>query len=201
MLDLEDIDSADAQYDAVVSREGLMFAVDPARAVSEIERVLYPGGRVAVEVWAAPERNPWLGIVLDAVKLELGREVPPPGMPGPFALADPERLAGLFDAAGFSDVVVEEHPVPLRTASFDEWWERTSALAGPLAKILEGLPASALEGIRERLRAKAAPYTTADGLEFPGLTLIASARKALTVRQLFELVDEPDRAAVTPSPM
>ena len=98
-------------------------------------------------------------------------------MPGPFALSDADRLAGLFNAAGFADVVVEEHPVPLRTASFDEWWERTSALAGPLAKILESLPAPALDAIRERLRSKVAPYTTAEGLELPGVTLIASGRK------------------------
>src|SRR5690242_5198251 len=51
VLDIEAIDEPDATYDAVVCREGLMFAMDPARAASEIARVLRPGGRAVVAVW------------------------------------------------------------------------------------------------------------------------------------------------------
>ena len=63
--------------------------------------------------------------------------------------------------------------MPLRAASFDEWWTRTSALAGPLAKILEALPEPAVRGLRERLQ-EAAPYETPAGLELPGVSLIAA---------------------------
>ena len=38
------IDEPDASYDVVLCREGLMFALEPARAVAEIRRVLRPGG-------------------------------------------------------------------------------------------------------------------------------------------------------------
>src|SRR4051812_33511528 len=44
---------------------------------------------------------------------------PRPGLPGPFALEDAERLAGLLSPAGLSDVSVGEVPTPLRAASFD----------------------------------------------------------------------------------
>jgi hypothetical protein len=43
-------------------------------------------------------------------------------VPGPFSLADAGRLASLLEAAGFEDVAVKEQSVPLRAASFDEWW-------------------------------------------------------------------------------
>ena len=108
----------------------------PARAVAEIRRVLRPGGRVAIAVWAARERNPWLGLVMDVVSAQTGAPVPPPGIPGPFALGDAGELRRLLDEAGLTDVQVGELSVPLRTASFDEWWARTSALAGPLSAIL-----------------------------------------------------------------
>ena len=48
VLDIEQIDEPDGAYDVVLCREGLMFAVDPARAAREIQRVLRPGGRAAL---------------------------------------------------------------------------------------------------------------------------------------------------------
>jgi ubiquinone/menaquinone biosynthesis C-methylase UbiE len=69
-LDLEQIDQPDASYDVVLCREGLMLVPDPARAASEIRRVLRPDGRVAIAVWGPRERNPWLGLVLEAVSAQ-----------------------------------------------------------------------------------------------------------------------------------
>ena len=178
-LELERIEEPDAAYDVVLCREGLMFALEPGRAVAEIRRVLRPGGRAAVAVWAARGRNPWLGVVMDAVSAQTGAPVPPPGIPGPFALGDADELQRLLEDAGLADARVEELSMPLRTASFDEWWGRTSALAGPLSAILATMPAAAMEALRERAREAARPYETASGgLDFPGVTLIAAGRRA-----------------------
>ena len=179
VLDLERIDEPDGSYDVVLCREGLMFAVDPAAASAAIARVLRPGGRVAVAVWGPRERNPWLGLVMDAVSAQIGAPVPPPGVPGPFALGDAGRLRGLLADAGLADVQVGELPVPLRAASFDEWWTRTLALAGPLPAILASMPAAGVRALRERARDAVRPYASASGgLDFPGVTLIASGRRA-----------------------
>lgn len=176
VLDVEQIEQPDGSYDVVLCREGLMFATDPARAAHEIRRVLRPGGRAAVAVWGPRERNPWLGVIFDAVSAQLGMPVPPPGMPGPFSLEDADRLSGLLSDAGFADVVVSELAVPLRTGSFEEWWTRTSALAGPLAKLLKSLPEDATQALRARLQEAVSPFETPAGLEFPGVTLLAAGR-------------------------
>lgn len=176
VLDLEEIDQPDASYDVVLCREGLMFALDPARAVGEIRRVLRTDGRVSIAVWGPRARNPWLGVVFDAVSAQIGQPVPPPGIPGPFSLGDGERVAQLLRTAGFTDVTVTEHDTPLRAGSFDEWWGRTSSLAGPLATILAALPDDALHSLRARLSSAVQEYTTADGVELPGLSIVASAR-------------------------
>ena len=176
-LDLESIDEPDGRYDVVLCREGLMFATDPARAASEVARVLSPGGRVAIAVWGPRERNPWLGLVFDAVGAQLGRPVPPPGVPGPFSLADAEGLATLLSGVGLEDIAVTELAVPLRAASFEEWWRRTSALAGPLATILASLPEPAERALAARLREATRTYATPAGLELPGVSLVASARR------------------------
>jgi SAM-dependent methyltransferase len=177
-LDLERIEQPDGSYDVVLCREGLMFAVDPARAAREIRRVLRPGGRFALAVWGPRGRNPWLGVVFDAVSAQIGRPVPPPGIPGPFSLEDSDRLSGLLSDAELADVVVSELGVPLRAGSFEEWWTRTSALAGPLAKMLASLPEDAAQALRARVREATGPYETPSGLEFPGVTLLASGRRA-----------------------
>jgi SAM-dependent methyltransferase len=176
VLDLEEIAQPDDAYDVVLCREGLMLTPDPGRAAREIARVLRPGGRVAVAVWGARERNPWLGIVFDAVSAQTGVPVPPPGIPGPFSLSDPGALADLLTAAGLEDVAVSELSVPARAGSFEEWWTRTVALAGPLSNVLRSLPVPAAEAIRACARASTRDYETPSGLELPGVTLLASAR-------------------------
>ena len=176
-LDLEAIDEPDASYDVALCREGLMLVPEPDRAAREIRRVLRPGGRVAVAVWGPRARNPWLGLVFDAVAEQLGTPIPPPGVPGPFALDDGGRLAALLADAGFRDVEVAEHPVPLRAASFAEWWTRTVALAGPLASRLASLSDDGRRALEARLRADVAPYRTAEGITLPGVCLTARGRR------------------------
>jgi len=173
-LDLEAIAEPDASYDVLLCRDGLQFVLDPACAAGEIRRVLGPGGRFALTVWGARARNPWLGVVFDVVGAHLGRPVPPPGIPGPFSLGDADELAGLLAAAELSGVEVTETPAPMAYGSFEEWWDTTSTLAGPLASILAALPRDAARALRARARRAVGDYQAPDGLEFPGVTLLAS---------------------------
>jgi hypothetical protein len=102
--------------------------------------------------------------------------VPPPGVHGPFALSDPDELRAVL--ADFAHVRVREFEVPLRASSFDEWWSRTTALAGPLARMLASLSAEVGEAIRARAREAVRPYETSAGLAFPGVTLVATGERA-----------------------
>jgi hypothetical protein len=97
--------------------------------------------------------------------------------PRPFALDDPDRLARLLADAELAGVAVTEVPVPLRDASFDAWWTRTSALAGPLAKRLALLPETARRQLRARLQVAVQPYQTPTGLDLPGVSLLAAAHR------------------------
>jgi hypothetical protein len=87
-------------------------------------------------------------------------------------------LGELFSGPGLTEVVVSELPVPLRAGSVEEWWGRTCALAGPLAKRLASLPASAAGAICARATEAARAYETPTGVEFPGATLLVSGRRA-----------------------
>jgi ubiquinone/menaquinone biosynthesis C-methylase UbiE len=177
VLDLEHIDEPDESFDAVICREGLMLVPDPAQAVAEIARVLRPGGRVSLSVWGPRAGNPWLGIVFDAVSAQLGVPMPPPGIPGPFALEDRGRLARLFEVPTLTAVEIHEVSTPYVASSADEWWTRTAALAGPLTQRLAGLPDPAMEALSARAIQAVRPYETAAGLSIPGLARVAAAQR------------------------
>jgi len=177
-LDLESIDEPDESFDVVLCREGLMLVPDPPRAAAEIRRVLRPGGRAAVAVWGPRARNPWLGIVFDTVAEAIREPVPPPGIPGPFSLDDAERLACVLAGAGLTAIEVREVDVPYRAATVEEWWTRTAALAGPLARRLAALPDPARQALLDRAAAAVEPYRTPEGIELPGVSLVAGAMRA-----------------------
>ena len=130
-------------------------------AAREIARVLRPGGRAAIAVWGPRERNPWLGLVFDAVSAQIGRARPAArrARRRSRSATSPGSTALLDGRGPLRRARSTELPTPLRAGSFEEWWARTSALAGPLAKILAGLPdeaqeraASPARGARRALR-------------------------------------------------
>ena len=60
VIDGERIELGDDSVDGVLCQSGYMLLADPAAALAETRRVLRSGGRLALSVWGAPERNPGL---------------------------------------------------------------------------------------------------------------------------------------------
>ena len=171
-LDMEHLDVPDSSFDKVLCREALMLVADPTAAAGEARRVLRPGGRAVFAVWGAPAANPWLSALLDAVGAQLGAPVPPPGMPGPFALSERGALEQVLRGGGFSDVDVREVAVPMHVGSFDDWWRMVPSLAGPVAGLLASLPDDMTSAIRTNAEATLRPFATESGYVLPGLSLV-----------------------------
>ena len=99
-----------ASFDAAFSRFGVMFFADPAAAFSNIRRSLRPNGRLAFVCRRALEENP-----LDIVPLRAAStHLPPqpahdPEAPGPFAFANPDRVRGILERAGFGEIDITNH--------------------------------------------------------------------------------------------
>ena len=98
----------DQSFDAVVSQFGLMFVPDPVAALGEMMRVLEPGGRLAVAVWASLSETPAYAAEVRLVERLAGPEAGA-ALRAPFALGDPARLAELFHAAGIPGASVTLH--------------------------------------------------------------------------------------------
>jgi SAM-dependent methyltransferase len=116
-MDGEQLELEDATFDVVVSRVGLIYFPDQQRALSEMRRVLVPGGRVAAIVYSTPAQNGFFSAPVAVVRRCARLEAPLPGQPGPFSLGAPGILEEAFTKAGFSDVRAERVQAPLRMES------------------------------------------------------------------------------------
>ena len=91
---------ADGRFDLVVSRFGVMFFSDPVAAFANLARATRPGGRLGLVVWRPFAGNEW--VEAPRAALAVGRDLPPipEDVPGPFGLADPDRVRRILDDAG-----------------------------------------------------------------------------------------------------
>jgi len=176
VLNAEWIDLPVASVDAALCRWGYMLMADPAAALSETRRVLRPGGRLALAVWDALERNPWARLPAREL-IERGLSAPPEaGAPGPFALGSSERVLALLEQAGFAEGRVETLALWRRHVSFEELWESTLDLSRSFHDVVLARPQPEIEEIKASLASRFEPYLTAEGgLAVPAQTLVASA--------------------------
>src|SRR6516225_10366923 len=56
-----------ASFDVAISRFGTMFFADPVAAFGNVGHALRPGGRVALMVWQARDRNEWNTAIREAL--------------------------------------------------------------------------------------------------------------------------------------
>lgn len=168
----------EAAFDAVVSRFGVMFFDDPPAAFANLGRALRPGGRLVFACWQDLLRNEWLmvpaGAALAYVPMpDLGE----PGGPGPFSLADPDRVRSVLADAGFVDVSVDEAIEPMRMGSSVEdtvaFMSRTEIAATLMKDADEETVQKAWDAIGEALR----PYAGPDGVVLTGTVWLVAARR------------------------
>lgn len=167
-----------ASFDRATCRCGLMFMPDPAAALAALAAALKPGGRVAVSTWGPPERCPFLALPFQVLRRHVELPGPEPGAPGPFALADPEALAAVFERAGLEEVRIATLSVPVLQADTPEdLWNLATELAGPLASVLASLGEEERRAVREDAVALVASLFPGKPVALGGEALVASGRK------------------------
>jgi SAM-dependent methyltransferase len=179
VADLESIDLPARSFDVALSRWGLMFALDHVAALRTLRGLLVPGGVLAAAVWSTPQRAPMMSMGYSVLAERLELPPPPPGMPGPFSMADPERVAGELAEAGFAEVSVTEFVVSFRLDSPQEYAAFTRDVSPPalLRSIRDRFGSEDDPGTWEAVAAAAARHAGggAGGLSLPSTALCLRA--------------------------
>jgi SAM-dependent methyltransferase len=162
-----------ASYDVAISRFGTMFFADPAAAFANIGRALRPGGRLALLVWQAHERNEW------AVEIDRALGDPPADGMDPFSLGEPATVRRTLAAAGFDAVDLADVREPIfygaDSAAALDFVRAFQCTRTALAAMSPVDAARALDRLRRLLE----EHQTADaGVAFDARAWVITARRA-----------------------
>jgi SAM-dependent methyltransferase len=164
-----------ASFDAAFSRFGVMFFADPTAAFINIRRSLRPNGRLAFACWRALVENPLDSLPLSAASAHLPpQSAHDPDAPGPFAFANPDRVRGILERAGFAEIEITAHDDQVGSGDLDTMLAVCSRV-GALGKILRENPelrAAALPAVRSALAA----YDGPDGVRLNAAIWVVTAR-------------------------
>jgi len=176
-MDGENLQLADASFDAVISRVGLIYFPDQQKALREMWRVLKPGGKVAAIVYSTPEKNAFFSIPISIIRKRAMLPPPSPGQPGPFSLGGGGVIEKAFAKAGFQNIssVIIDAPVRLPSARECLRFEKESfgALHQMMSKLTEMERQSTWEEIEQAL----SKFETENGFTGPCEMVIAVGEK------------------------
>jgi SAM-dependent methyltransferase len=163
----------DAEFDAVVSVFGVMYAPDQVAAAAELLRVLRPGGTVALAGWTPT------GFIGELFPVTAAHAPPPADMPSPFVWGTEAGLRALL-GSGLRDLQLRVGGVSFRGRSPQGLVDSLRRGYGPVAQAFRtaadpaALEADLLELVRRHSRL--GPGEGAVAIDAPYLEAIGTGR-------------------------
>jgi ubiquinone/menaquinone biosynthesis C-methylase UbiE len=144
----EQLPFADGEFDAALAQLVVHFMKDPVAGLTEMARVVRPGGAVAASVWDFGGGNAPLSLFW-RVASELD-----PDAPGEAGRAGTNKgqLTEILTAAGLHDIEEVAHSAEVEYQTFEEWWDPYTYGVGPTGAYCAQLPEEHREQLREACR-------------------------------------------------
>ncbi|MFG3280788.1 class I SAM-dependent methyltransferase [Streptomyces sp. NPDC048111] len=165
-------------FDAVTGNFVLNHVGRPRAVLAELRRVVRPGGRVALTVWASPAGA---GQALLGRAAQAAGASRPPHLPALAADDDFPRtttgLADLLRSAGLKDVACEPLHWDHRTTA-EAWWGGAADGIGTIGQTILSQPEHIRAEIKRRFHLLSAEFALPDGqLALPHAALLAWGRR------------------------
>lgn len=163
-------------FDLIISRFGTMFFSRPAVAFANLARSLRTGGRLAMLVWQAADRNDWTLAIERGLYPEPAAPVAP--AQSAFSLGDADTTRSILLGSGFTGITFTdvEEPVyygPDMAAALT--WVRNFA---NVKSALQEMDERKRERALERLTGALGAYDTGSGIWIPSAARIILARRS-----------------------
>ena len=175
--DVHQLPFEDEQFDRVTSRLGLMFFADLGKALSEIRRVLKPGGRFTAVAWG-PMEQPYFDATIGTVlKLCPELQLPQSGK-NMFKFGDEGTLTRALKEVGFSEAHDEIRTVDWNwQGTPEEVWDYFQAVTVPFAPLLKAVSSNKQEIVSNAVLREIAKYVEGSQIAFRGQFILATAKR------------------------
>ncbi|WP_431958996.1 class I SAM-dependent methyltransferase [Actinacidiphila sp. bgisy160] len=166
----------DGVFDAVVGNFVLNHVGRPRTALAELRRVVRPGGRIALTIWAvpAPAGQALLGRAVEMAGVTRPSHLPPLAAADDFP-RDQDGLAGLMTSAGLREAACRKLRWDHR-ASAEEWWSGPASGVAFIGQLLLSQSEETRSEVKRHFDALTQEFLGQDGLlVLPHAALLVSA--------------------------
>jgi ubiquinone/menaquinone biosynthesis C-methylase UbiE len=162
--DVHNLPFTDESFDLVTSRLAVMFFADLPQALSEMRRVLKPGGRIALLAWG-PMVQPYFQSTGGIIMRHTGASLPPAA-----------QQVFKLRVASFRDVKEELQTVPwVWPGPVSELWEYYQVVTIPFRPLLEQIRRDQMEPITRDVHAAFSRYWDGEKVNMTADFVVASA--------------------------
>lgn len=172
-MDGQALEFADAAFDAAVSVLGVILFPDAGRGLTELRRVVRPGGPVSVVTWTEPQ-NYELAAELRAAIQSVWPDQPAAPLPAQLRYREESDFRALFRAAGLGEPEITAVTARLEAPSA-RWLAERIGFAPGMAAMLAGLGESA-PAIVQRLVENLEASSGTGPVSLSGVAYVGTAR-------------------------
>jgi len=174
----ESLPFSDDSFDAAVSRLSVMFFPDVLAGLSEMLRVVKPGGFVSFVVWAGREVNPFFNVVTEVLDRFVPADAEDEDAPGAFRFARPGKLTKALQEVGAVQVTEREFAFMIEAPiSVEHFWQLRTEMSDTFRSKLQRLVPDQVAAIRYTVQKAVAAYFKTGGMSFPAKVLVVTGKK------------------------
>jgi len=134
----------DESFDVAIMALVISFVPDPAKAASEMARVVRPGGVAASYMWSNLSPHTPFFATMNALGFPIASRSN--------NASELSTMRSLWEQAGMVSIETRTIEIPVSFSDFEDFWDSNSTPAGPVGKAIDKLSTVDRERVRSHLR-------------------------------------------------
>ena len=162
------------QFDAIISRFGVMFFADPVQAFSNLRKAARNQAELRLIVWRSAEDNPFMTEAERAAAPILSLQVRKANAPGQFAFGDARNVNSILQKSGWKDA--EILPLDIACSLPKSELNRYLTNLGPVGTALQSADQQTHDRVLQAVRPTFAKYIQGNEVQFNAACWMIHAR-------------------------